>query len=739
MDNLVDLGKVAMTLGGVWNDTTNYERLSYVLFENDGCGYIALVSNVGVTPGTNESVWQKAVSAGKSIYQLCVDHGTFVGTEEEFVAAYNAAVRAAEEAAAAAAQTEREVAAAEALRVTAENGRVSAEQGRVTAEGQRVQKENARQLAETAREDSFAISKAACDGATESATAAASNANSKATAANNAATLANQKAELANQKAALAAEKAALADQKATLANDAAALCTELNQHPIRINTTSLHWEIWDSVNDQYVDTGIAAMPNDKGAYDATATYSKLDMVHTSDSTYVSKADNNVGNDVTDTDYWICYADGKQATAAAAVASAAAAACAAYDTRIANLEALTEQLAAEDLSFRDVNNNINHLRNTANCYVVKSTGAFKLPLVYGNAIKNGEVNSAAYTNGGGENQAAFVNHLGNAITSPYIEEHAGCQAVSAVVLWQEVSGMIQNPRLVLGEGEGVRDLLFDVKSCPATGANAVVGILDANGDVIWSWHIWVYPDRLGVTEFTNHTEQTYELLDVALGTSYDDAQKTRFKNVHYQWGRKDPMLSPAAYNSNSNHAQYGDKQFAVNSGPAANIAAAIKAPNKFFTIDSENNNDWQSAVAKRFNHWDAACTAAGASDNEVVKTVYDPSPVGFKVPNGRVFTGFTTTGSNSSDSSQFNVVGSFAAGWKFKANAEDTDGQFFPASGYRYDSSGALLYVSSGGYYWSSAAYSATYAYYLFFYSGGVSPLDGNYRAGGFSVRPVRE
>ena len=112
-------------------------------------------------------------------------------------------------------------------------------------------------------------------------------------------------------------------------------------------------------------------MPVDKGAYDATVTYSKLDMVHSSDSTYVSKVDNNVGHAVTDTDYWTCYADGKQATTAASnantkaglaqdaadAANAAAAACAAYDTRITNLETLTEQLAAEDLSFRDINNN----------------------------------------------------------------------------------------------------------------------------------------------------------------------------------------------------------------------------------------------------------------------------------------------------------------------------------------------------------------------------------------------
>lgn len=62
-------------------------------------------------------------------------------------------------------------------------------------------------------------------------------------------------------------------------------------------------------------------MPVDKGAYSAETTYSKLDMVHTSDSTYVSKVDNNVGHTVTDTSYWTCYADGTAATTAAGVAN----------------------------------------------------------------------------------------------------------------------------------------------------------------------------------------------------------------------------------------------------------------------------------------------------------------------------------------------------------------------------------------------------------------------------------
>lgn len=59
-------------------------------------------------------------------------------------------------------------------------------------------------------------------------------------------------------------------------------------------------------------------MPVDRGDYDASVEYAYLDMVHTSDSTYVSKVDGNIGNDVTDTEYWQCYANGKPATEAAA-------------------------------------------------------------------------------------------------------------------------------------------------------------------------------------------------------------------------------------------------------------------------------------------------------------------------------------------------------------------------------------------------------------------------------------
>ena len=109
------------------------------------------------------------------------------------------------------------------------------------------------------------------------------------------------------------------------------------------------------------------------------------------------------------------------------------------------------------------------------------------------------------------------------------------------------------------------------------------------------------------------------------------------------------------------------------------------------------------------------------------------------MPSARAFTGFTSTGDNTTDSTQFNVVGSFSQGWKFKRNSADAQGNFFPASGYRAYTSVALASMGSDGYYWSYGSYSQASARTLSFNSGYVHPLGYNRRSYGFSVRPCRE
>lgn len=58
----------------------------------------------------------------------------------------------------------------------------------------------------------------------------------------------------------------------------------------------------------------------DKGAYSNTVKYGRFDFVVTEDSCYLSIKDENNGHPVTDTLWWRCLANGKQATEAAKIA-----------------------------------------------------------------------------------------------------------------------------------------------------------------------------------------------------------------------------------------------------------------------------------------------------------------------------------------------------------------------------------------------------------------------------------
>lgn len=123
----------------------------------------------------------------------------------------------------------------------------------------------------------------------------------------------------------------------------------------------------------------------------------------------------------------------------------------------------------------------------------------------------------------------------------------------------------------------------------------------------------------------------------------------------------------------------------------------------------------------------------------MVKTVYDPCPVGYHMPQRNAFTGFTSTGGNTSDAAQFNVSGSFVRGWNFWTNSTHAAIIFFPASGYRSSGSGALAAVGSRGDFWSAVPISTSNGRSLYFGSGSVLPFNANSRAYAFGVRPVKE
>lgn len=422
-------------------------------------------------------------------------------------------------------------------------------------------------------------------------------------------------------------------------------------------------------------------------------------------------------------------------------------------------------------------------------YNVIAPGQYSLPLVYGNAIKDGGTNASAYTSqsSGTYVLKTFVNHLDAAITDPYIYNNAGCTPLDAVLVWQDEENLVTNVRL----SSDKHSLTFDVPQATIKQGNAIVAVRDTDSRIMWSWHIWVTDYELGsdVRTVTNYQGIAYKMMPVNIGwcdaetTTYDARSvKVRFTQAetgamqvitltqashsvvnfgnqpYFQFGRKDPMLAGIrnASGSTVDKGCYSDGYAFDKSGTGkVAIGVSIQHPHIFYNYGSSSIYDW--CATSYSNLWSGDNTVTTANDNAVVKTIYDPSPVGYHLPSSNAFTGFTYNGSNVFGSSYFgsrfnspytsttDFTDNF--GWEFYCNKMTGEGSydtaggtiFFPASGYRSYSAGTVNNVGSLGYFWSAVPYSTSYGRSLSFRSSYIYPLSINYRSDGFVVRPVQE
>ena len=209
-------------------------------------------------------------------------------------------------------------------------------------------------------------------------------------------------------------------------------------------------------------------------------------------------------------------------------------------------------------------------------------------------------------------------------------------------------------------------------------------------------------------------------------------------NPYYQWGRKDPMLPGNGIGDTDKTCYTTDDryQFAYQGhGVPLNttdIKEYIKNPHKF-NIKDEMDGQY-------YNLWSTDNNRNDENDDKVIKSVYDPSPVGYTVPVVNAFTGFTTTGQNAWNSTEYNVKGNFNKGWHFYCKpGKQGSTFFFPAFGFRRYDTGSLNVVSTYGYCWVAGPLNRSYGRYLSFGSDHVYPLNYAYRSYGFPVRSAEE
>ena len=387
---------------------------------------------------------------------------------------------------------------------------------------------------------------------------------------------------------------------------------------------------------------------------------------------------------------------------------------------------MAKEAAAIDLSMVDCAGTARASQWTANCYMVHTAGDYKLPLVYGNAIKNGETNTAAYTGVTSSNTTAtFPRHDGNAITAPWIKDN-GITVASAALLWQDADGLVTAVGI-----DGDYLTLTVGKDAATQEGNALVAAKTSDGTIVWSWHIWVTKQTFADLTTVATGSHDYKVTPVNLGWVGDATSATGY-NTYYQWGRKDAFI-PSTGSNNTNHTVYDISGatvtgFTYEANTTATIADNIKNP----TTHYYNSTTKGSCSTKFYNMWDAKETSGGENiATATVKTVYDPCPAGFCVPTGNLYY-YIKNGSGVSFTWDSTNMG--------RSLTSVTPNVFFPASGCRYGSSGSLYNVGSLGYYWSASAYSsnANYARYLYFPSGSWN-WDYGSRSLGVPVRAVTE
>lgn len=336
--------------------------------------------------------------------------------------------------------------------------------------------------------------------------------------------------------------------------------------------------------------------------------------------------------------------------------------------REAALQAAPEATGTVDLS------KVNGPQETANCYVVSASGKYSFPMVYGNAIKNGATNASSYTSSYPASEHIFNKFWGaSEINSPYITGANG-----AKVLWTSTPDIVSDVTI---NGSNVE---FKVNKDKMKEASVIIGVtsntLGAAHNVLWSWHIWITSKDVIDTSKDYFMREPLGFRHTKWhGTTYEKDRKVRLtvtqtrtgktaqveftqkaaalvregEAMYYQQGRKDPLYPSngmvlQSTGTDPNGYNRGFLPFWAVRMPLIMARYRTYDPNDSGIGKGEANGDWMwinftnqndgtkyyshAEHATYFNLWDVNNCVGYQNTNAFVKTVYDPSPAGFRIP-----------------------------------------------------------------------------------------------------------
>ncbi len=350
-----------------------------------------------------------------------------------------------------------------------------------------------------------------------------------------------------------------------------------------------------------------------------------------------------------------------------------------------------DDFAADDEEF-EVYQKVTELSigGTANCYIVPKSGIYSFDATY----------------------------KGNSTT-----EEVG-EIASAEVLWESYGTL---------DAINAGDLISDVTvtgseiSFKAGGrkGNALIAAMDAEGNILWSWHIWL-TDKPAEQVYLNGTGTALDRNLGAISASKNAGAMTY--GLLYQWGRKDPFVGVGATSGTVMAATTSAWTKTASSETIGTDSYANAHPTEFITASfSSGKYSWL---------WKSDSKRWKGSDGS--KTVNDPCPPGYRIPEG----GTTNKFFKDTFASQ-TALPTFEGGYDFgtdgtghMALTEDPS-CWYPATGF-ISTGGTIQASGNSGDYWlnyDSGGYESIFT----FDSANVKPQMSNCGAYGFTVRCVKE
>ena len=269
---------------------------------------------------------------------------------------------------------------------------------------------------------------------------------------------------------------------------------------------------------------------------------------------------------------------------------------------------------------------------TANCYLVKAAGKYKFKAVQGNSDVT----------------------VGNVKKTEVLWESFGTDVMPNV------------GDLIATTGYKNGYVYF---STPAEfkNGNASIAVRNSKDVILWSWHIWCSEEGWNDHIYANNAGT---MMDRNLGATSATPGDVGAFGLMYQWGRKDPFLGSCSLSSNILAASTGSWNY-VSGYSYDKMDYAEENPMTYAT-------DWSGGNIPG-NGWHTS---------ESVKGLYDPCPVGYRVPD---ITFWNTASNTRYDSNKKGLY------WTI---ADESTFAWYPATGYNYKH--GLSGVGSFGYYYSA-------------------------------------